>query len=171
VKEQEKSIQTNSWPPMVFSTITTRAQSSKSPHIPRLLRSRRLFGRITSLTSSVNTNTPPIWKAGTTELIAASPFDTIAPGPSERSFTHALITELKALAQEGQMFSVAELHRRVLANIIKQRTGLKRRILKQWLHPSVSPVYVRLFSGAEEPSIGPMPIRVESGMEYPEARS
>ncbi|PMD37051.1 hypothetical protein L207DRAFT_532614 [Hyaloscypha variabilis F] len=123
------------------------------------------------LTSSVNTDKPPISKAGTTELIAASPFDTLAPGPSERSFTCALITELKTLAQEGQLFSVAELHRRVLANIIKQRTGVKSRILKQWLHPSVSPVYVRLVGDTAAPSIGLMPISVESGMKYPEKSS
>ncbi|KAE9378653.1 hypothetical protein N431DRAFT_450602 [Stipitochalara longipes BDJ] len=104
-----------------------------------------------------STSTYSTSRSGTTELIAASPFDTPAPGPSERSFTHALIIELKALAEEGQMFSVAELHRRVLLNIIKQRTGVKSTIERHLLYPSVSPVYVRLAGETETPSIGLMP--------------
>jgi hypothetical protein len=51
------------------------------------------------------------------------------------------------------MFSVVELHKRVLANFIKQRTGWKREVGRTWQFPSVSSVYVRLVGGAE-PSIG-----------------
>lgn len=101
---------------------------------------------------SANVSSSP----GTTELIAASPFDTLAPGPGKLSFTTALITELRVLAEKGQFFSVVELHKRVLTNIIKQRTGPECKITRGWLFPSVSPVYVRLVGGAEIPSIGLM---------------
>jgi hypothetical protein len=98
------------------------------------------------------------FRPGTTELIAASPYDTLALGPGELSFTTALITELKAQAEKGELFSVAELHIKVLVNIIKQRTGPKVRITRTQLFPSISPVYVRLVGGAEVPSIGLMPL-------------
>jgi hypothetical protein len=103
---------------------------------------------------------------GTTELIAASPFDTLAPGPGELSFTGALITELKVLAAKGELFSVAELHRRVLANIIERRTGWRTRVQREWQWPSVSPVYVRLVGGVEVPSIGLMPLGVRESREW-----
>jgi hypothetical protein len=47
-----------------------------------------------------------------------------------------------------------ELHKGVLANIIKQRTGWKSKVGRTWQFPSVSPVYVRLGGGTEVPSIG-----------------
>jgi hypothetical protein len=102
-------------------------------------------------------------KPGTTELIAAAPFDTVAPGPGETSFTAALMTELKILAEKGELFSVVEVHRKVLANIIKQRIGLARENETLW-HPSVSPVYARIVGGTEVPSIGLMPLGVDAGV-------
>jgi hypothetical protein len=102
-------------------------------------------------------STPPL-SSGTTELIAASPFDTLAPGPGELSFTGALIRELKDLAVSGEMFSVVELHRRVLANIIRQRTRLRFKVPRPLQWPSVSPVYVRLTGGVEVPSIALKPL-------------
>jgi len=51
-----------------------------------------------------------------------------------------------------------ELHRRVLANTIKQRTGAKFTITWLTPDPPVSPVYVRLGGGADVPSIDLMPL-------------
>jgi hypothetical protein len=95
-------------------------------------------------TSGANANR--LSKPGTTELIAAAPFDTIAPGPGETSFTAALMKELEILAGKGELFSVAELHQKVLANIIKQRISLIIENETLW-HPSVSPVYARIVWG------------------------
>ena len=108
---------------------------------------------------SIRSKTSPARTPGTTELIAASSFDTVTPGPGGPSFTPFLCAELEALAQAGQLFSVVELHRRLLAGIIKQRTNL---LSKVWIHPSQSPVYVRLVGGVEVPSIGLLP-RVREG--------
>jgi hypothetical protein len=102
-------------------------------------------------------------KPGTTELIAAAPFDTVAPGPGETSFTAALMTELKILAEKGELFSVVELHRKVLANIIKQRISLTSENETAW-YPSVSPVYARIIGRTEVPSIGLMPLGVGAGV-------
>ena len=114
-----------------------------------------------SPTSGANANL--LSKSGTTELIAAAPFDTIAPGQGETSFTAALITELKILAGKGELFSVVELHRKVLANIIKQRISLASENETLW-HPSVSPVYARIVGRTEVPSIGLMPLGVGPGV-------
>lgn len=113
-----------------------------------------------SPTSGANANL--LSKPGTTELIAAAPFDTVAPGPGETSFTAALMIELKILAGKGELFSVVELHRKVLANIIKQRISLTRVNETLW-HPSVSPVYARIVGGIEVPSIGLMPLGLGDG--------
>jgi hypothetical protein len=101
-------------------------------------------------------------KPGTTELIAAAPFDTVAPRPGETSFTAALMIELKILAGKGELFSVVELHRKVLANIIRQRISLTRENETAW-YPSVSPVYARIVGGTEVPSIGLMPLSLGVG--------
>jgi hypothetical protein len=113
-----------------------------------------------SLHSNSSLHYPTSTNSGTTELIAASPFDTLAPGPGELSFTRALITELTILAERRERFSVAELHRRVLANIIQKRMGWRGCVGKQWQWPSVSPIYVRLVGGTELPSIKLVPLRV-----------
>jgi hypothetical protein len=73
---------------------------------------------------------------------------------------------LKVLAGKGEMFSVAELHRRVLANIIERRRGWRCRVQREWQWPSVSPVYVRLVGGVEVPSIGLMPLGVRESQKW-----
>jgi hypothetical protein len=113
-----------------------------------------------SPTSGANANL--LSNPGTTELIAAAPFDTVAPGPGETSFTAALMIELKILAGKGELFSVVELHRKVLANIIRQRISLTRENETVW-YPSVSPVYARIVGGTEVPSIGLMPLGLGDG--------
>jgi hypothetical protein len=90
-------------------------------------------------------------KPGTTELIAASAFDSFTPGPSHLSFTAALVAELVQFAEKRELFSAAELHRRILERIIKRSAGL---ILKPWEYPTASPVYVRLVGDVDAPSIG-----------------
>jgi hypothetical protein len=113
-------------------------------------------------TSGANANL--LSMPGTTELIAAAPFDTVAPGPGETSFTAALMIELKILAEKGELFSVVELHRKVLANIIKQRITLTRENETAW-YPSVSPVYARIVRGTEVASIGLLPLSVDAGVD------
>jgi len=116
--------------------------------------------------SSISSRPTQAFKSGTTELIAASSFDTVTPSPAGPSFTPLLCTELEALAREGQLFSVAELHKRLLANIIKQRTNLLSRV---FIYPSQSPIYVRLVGGAEVPSIWLSP-QIRKGFSVEENR-
>jgi hypothetical protein len=100
-------------------------------------------------------NRPFNLKPGTTELIAASSFDRLTVGPGKLSFTDLLIHELKALAKKGTPFSVAELHRRILASIVKQRAsnGWLSELLEPKKYLSISPVYVRLVGDVEGSSI------------------
>jgi hypothetical protein len=114
-------------------------------------------------TPTLGANANLLSKPGTTELIAAAPFDTIAPRPSKTSFTAALMKELENLARKGELFSVVELHRKVLANIIRQRVSLASENETLW-HPSVSPVYARIVGGTEVPSIGLTPLVLGAGV-------
>ncbi len=71
--------------------------------------------------------------------------------------------ELENLARKGELFSVVELHRKVLANIIRQRVSLASENETLW-HPSVSPVYARIVGGTEVPSIGLTPLVLGAGV-------
>jgi hypothetical protein len=70
--------------------------------------------------------------------------------------------ELEILAGKSELL-VVELHRKVLANIIKQRISLTSENETLW-HPSVSPVYARILGGTEVPSIGLMPLGPSPGV-------
>ncbi|KAF8847067.1 hypothetical protein BDZ45DRAFT_699495 [Acephala macrosclerotiorum] len=101
-------------------------------------------------------------EGGTSELIGACGYDTMAPGPGIKSFSHALIEELEAFAVKRGIFSVVDLHQRVLANVLRQNWEQA-----QWqpdpdleglddfrqLERATTPVFVRLNGDSREPSI------------------
>ena len=57
-------------------------------------------------------------EGGTTELLAACGFETIAPGPGPHSFTHALIEELRDMSSQDVPFAVNMLHQRIIARLV-----------------------------------------------------
>ena len=57
-------------------------------------------------------------EGGTTELLAACGFETVAPGPGPHSFTNALIKELREMSTLDSPFAVNMLHQRIIARLV-----------------------------------------------------
>jgi hypothetical protein len=98
----------------------------------------------------------PCWNhdisvGGTTELLAACGVNkTTAGGNGPKVFTNVLLSELKIFAARRTMFSVAELHHGMLAQLASKRVTWREEITRK---PTCAPVYIRLRGGTHQPSI------------------
>lgn len=98
---------------------------------------------------------------GRTELLAASHFYLSTPGLSAFSFTQSIMAALQALAQNGGIFSVADLYRGALQHIAqtshlqesvqgRDANGIRDALIERNLP---SPVHVRLDGHSKRPNI------------------
>ncbi|PVH82327.1 hypothetical protein DL98DRAFT_653362 [Cadophora sp. DSE1049] len=85
--------------------------------------------------------------AGVTELIAACGFNDSTDGPGRSSFTNALQKSLLHFSANDGGFSSAELHQKILAQLLQPQTRGKSPL------SSATPVHVRLCGDARLPSV------------------
>ncbi len=100
-------------------------------------------------------------EGGTTELLAACGFETVAPGPGRHSFTNALIKELREMSTLDSPFAVNMLHQRIVARLVHYSPQYASEGSPMWMlgpgqsppEPRATPVYISLGRDFRQKSI------------------